>query len=121
MAQIELSDGALVVHVKGFDKVLALAKSFTVPRTHVKGARVGVSQDVWDQMGDSMKMPGAYMPGLAIAGRFVAHGKWMFWDIHKGHQAITIDIDHDSYNHVVVEVDEPEAVVTRIASWVRPG
>lgn len=119
MADIELTPDKLILHIRGIDKLLSFASQFEVPREAVKGAHMGIDEEANAQMDKSIKLPGAYMPGIAIAGRFYEHGKWMFWDIHKGERAITIDVDHDKYNKVVVEVDEPGKTVDAIVEWLK--
>ncbi len=119
MADVELDSKNLIVHIRGIDKLLAFASKFEVPRTHVKGAHTGIAAEAKDQLEKSTRLPGAYMPGIAVAGRFAEHGRWMFWDIHKGDRAITIDVDHDKYNKLVVEVADPEATVNAITSWLK--
>ena len=54
------------------------------------------------------------MPGVAIAGRFYRHGNWIFWNIRKGEKAITIDVDHEGYVSLVVEVEDPEKTLREI-------
>lgn len=119
MADIELTDDRLIIHIRGIDKVLALTSKFEVPKGHVKNAHSGIDDEAKEQLDKSMRLPGAYMPGIAIAGRFYEHGKWMFWDIHKGEKAITVDVDHEKYNKVVIEVDDPAATVERINGWLK--
>jgi hypothetical protein len=119
MADVELTTDNLIIHIRGIDKVLAFASKFEVPKGHVKGARKGIDEEAMDQLDKSIRLPGAYMPGLAIAGRFYEHGKWMFWDIHKGTNALTIDVDHEKYNKLVVEVEDPVGTVDRIAAWLK--
>lgn len=119
MADVELTADNLIIHIRGIDKFLSFASKFELPRSHVKGARVGIDDEAKEQLDKSIRLPGAYMPGIAIAGRFYEHGKWMFWDIHKGTDAITIDVDHEKYNKMVIEVPTPGATVEAIDAWLK--
>lgn len=118
MADIEVQPDALVIHIRGIDKLLSFASQFTLPRSHVKGAHAGIDAGAREQLDHSYRLPGAYMPGIAIAGRFFEHGQWAFWDIHTGEKAITIEVDHDKYTRFVVEVDEPKVTVAAIQEWL---
>jgi len=119
VAAVELESDKLIVHIRGIDKLLAFASTFVVPRTHVKSAHVGIDDEAKAQLEKSIRLPGTYMPGIAIAGRFYEHGKWMFWDIHKGERAITIDVDHEKYNKLVIEVEDPVKTIEAIKTWLQ--
>ena len=95
MADVELTAESLIIHIRGIDKVLAFASKFELPRGHVKNAHLGIDDEAKEQLEKSIRLPGAYMPGIAIAGRFYEHGKWMFWDIHIGEKALTIEVAHE--------------------------
>lgn len=41
MADVEITDGELVVHVQGFDRVFALKSEIRVPLEHIVGAESG--------------------------------------------------------------------------------
>jgi hypothetical protein len=118
MADIEVKPEALVIHIRGIDKLLSFASQFTLPRTHVKGVQAGIHESAQAQLDQSVRLPGAYMPGIAIAGRFYEHGNWAFWDIHTGEKAITLEVEHEKYTRFVVEVDEPERTVAAIRAWM---
>ena len=114
MTKIEIRGDQLVLTVQGIDVVLAFKKSLEVPLSHVTGAEVGITAEAQARLDESIRLPGAYMPGIAIAGRFYRHGNWIFWNIHDGKKAITIDVKHDGYVSLVVEVDDPQKTVLEI-------
>jgi hypothetical protein len=114
MTKVEIQGDKLVVIVEGIDVVLSFKKSLEVPLAHVTGAEVGVTAEAQARLDESMRLPGAYMPGIAIAGRFYRHGNWIFWNIHDGKRAITIDVNHDGYVSLVLEVEAPEETVRLI-------
>ncbi len=114
MTTIELTDDKLELTVRGFDVVLALKKHLSVPLSHVTRVEVGVAAEARDRLRDSLRMPGTYLPGIITAGSYVEHGRWMFWDVHSGEQALTIFIEHEKYDAVVVDVDDPVAAKARI-------
>lgn len=114
MTTIELTDDKLELTVRGFDVVLALKKHLSVPLAHVTRVETGVAPGAREQLRNSLRMPGTYLPGIITAGSYVEHGRWMFWDVHDGERAITIFVEHDRYDAIVVDVDDPAATVARI-------
>lgn len=121
MTTIDIAGDKLVLTVRGFDVVLALKKHLEVPLSRIKRAEVGVAADAQERLRQSLRMPGTYLPGIVTAGSYLEHGRWMFWDIHSGKQAITIFIEHDKFDAVVVDVDDPAATVARIEAARRPA
>lgn len=73
---------------------------------HVKRATLDVTAEPQARLDESIRLPGADMPGTAIAGRFWRDGDWVFWHIHDGHRANTIDVRHDGHVNLVVEVED---------------
>ena len=121
MTKIEIVAGKLVLTVEGIDVVLAFKKSLEVPISHVRSATVGITKEAQARLDESIRLPGAYMPGIAIAGRFYRHGDWIFWNVHKGEKAVTIEVEHDGYVSLVVEVEDPERTVREIrAALAKP-
>lgn len=119
MTTIELTDDKLELTVRGFDVVLALKKHLSIPLAHVTRVEAGVAAEAREQLRHSLRMPGTYLPGIVTAGSYVEHGRWMFWDVHSGERAITIFVEHERYDAVVVDVDDPAATVARIEERLR--
>ncbi|MCU1282060.1 MAG: hypothetical protein JWM53_5606 [bacterium] len=116
MTTIEMTHDKLVLTVKGFDVILALKHHLEIPLAHVLGAEVGVSDEVRARLSHSLRLPGTHLPGLITAGSYAEHGRWMFWDIRNGDQAITIRIAHEKYDRVVVDVEDPASAVAAITT-----
>jgi hypothetical protein len=114
MVEVEITADTLAIILSGIDRFLAFKSRLEVPLGHVASARVGVDPAAKDQLDESMRLPGAYMPGIAIEGRFYRHGRWLFYAIHKGAHAITIFFHDEDYTAAVIEVEDPEATVRRI-------
>ena len=119
MTTIELTDDKLELTVRGFDVVLALKKHLSIPLTHVTRVEAGVAAEAREHLRNSLRMPGTHLPGIVTAGSYVEHGRWMFWDVHSGERAVTIFIEHDRYDAIIVDVDDPTATVARIEERLR--
>jgi hypothetical protein len=59
-----------------------------------------------------------HVPGVISAGRFHTHGRRVFWDVHHPDQAIAIGLRDDTFDHLVVEVPDPEAAVATITAAI---
>ena len=113
MVTIEFTSDSLVLHIQGFDKLLAAKSSLAIPLAHITGVELGVAEAARDGLKHSLRV-GTHLPHVITAGRFYKDGKIAFWDIHSGDQAITIFVVHDDYTHLVVEVSDPLAAVDAI-------
>jgi hypothetical protein len=114
MTEIEITNGHLRVVVEGFDKVLALRSSVDVPLTHVRGA----SQDP-DALRErhGLRLGGTSLPGVVAAGTFF-DGRWWFLDVHHPERAVKIELDHEHYAALIVEVENPDETVAAINAAV---
>src|SRR5260370_36700965 len=101
VTEIELSEGTLIVHVKGVDKFWALKSKLEIPLTHVLGAEVdpavAAHWEEWIDSGTGLKVAGIHVPGAITAGTFYAFRERIFWDVHNPQQAITITLAHEHY------------------------
>jgi hypothetical protein len=52
--------------------------------------------------------------GSTSVGSFYKQGEWVFFDVHKPEQAITIYLTDEHYKRLVVEVDDPQATINTI-------
>jgi hypothetical protein len=117
MASIEITPNELVVHINGWDKILALRSTVRVPWSHVTGARARPEEAHFDDViVDSWRGIGTYVPGKVAAGQiWLADGK-AFYDVHDPRASIAIDVEHERVRVIVVQVDgeTPEEAVARI-------
>jgi hypothetical protein len=115
MARIEIRDHDLIVHVEGLDKVLALRSKITVPLAHVQGT---VVRPPAITPRENPEFIGTYIPGKVVAGtgRFADYEGLVFCDVHDPSRALAIEIEHDRYQRVVVELSDetPESAAARI-------
>lgn len=73
MASIEISGDSLVIHIHGWDKLLALRSTLTIPLAHVKHAVARPGDAHYDQM-KGLRLAGGYWPGSFAAGYFWVTG-----------------------------------------------
>jgi hypothetical protein len=117
MAEIELSNESLVVKVTGVDKVLALKSRLEVPLEHVSG--VEIRPEAARAWWHGYRMPGTHIPGVITAGSFYQSGEWVFWDVHDPDKTVAIQLRHEHYTRLVIQVDDPEATAATITHALR--
>jgi hypothetical protein len=108
MVEITLDSDKVVFNVKGSHKLWALKSRLEIPCVHIRGAR----RDPTVVHGwKGWRLPGTHVPGLITAGTFYLEGKRIFWDVSNAENVVVIDLSDDDYNQLVIEVDDPDAVV----------
>lgn len=122
MTTVELTEDLLIVHVKGFDKVLSLKSKLKVPLTHVKGAESGPTiMEQWQRLRLGARV-GTNLPGVIKAGSFYhfdGERERVFWDVRHPQKALAINLTDEHYTRLIVEVDDPSLTVARIEEAVR--
>ncbi len=109
MVDISISDGKVVLHVRGADKLWALKSSLEISLAHIAEIRADptVAHGWWH----GLRMPGTNIPGVLTAGTFYQDGKRVFWDVHNPENTIVIELKDERYNELVVEVADPGGAV----------
>lgn len=113
MVTIQIEDDRLALMVEGWDKLWALRGRLEIPLAHVRAVRADPEAVLpWLS---AVKLGGTHLPGVISAGSFYQWGDGLvFWDVHDAQHAIAIDLDHERYRRLIVEVDDPEAAVRTI-------
>jgi hypothetical protein len=109
MVDLSITDGNVVLHVRGADKLWALKSSLEIPLAHITEVRADptIAHGWWH----GIRMPGTNIPGVLTAGTFYHDGKRVFWDVHNPDNTIVIGLRDERYNEIIVEVADPEAAV----------
>ena len=117
MTRLEVVDGVLKIEVLGWDKLWSFKSQLEFPLAHI------VSVRRWEpemrERFHGLRAPGTSLPGVITAGTFHQRvdGTWRhnFFDVHNFEHAIVIELQDEWYHHVVVEVEDLEAVQRVIA------
>ena len=116
MTNVEIQDDQLVARIQGLDKVLALSSELRVPLTHVRGAAVSppeVSRRWRNPL--RLKVLATDLPYVVMAGSFIfLDGEHAFWDVHNPDRTIVVELDHERFAKLVLEVEDPQATVAAI-------
>jgi len=100
----------------------ALRSSLEFPVSHIRGVRVDpeAATGWWH----GIKLWGSSIPGILTAGTFYQNGRVVFYDVHDPESTIVIELDHEHYDRMIVEVADPEAEKAKIESVItasKPG
>jgi hypothetical protein len=117
MADVELAQGALIVHVEGMDRLFALRSRLEVPLSHIVGAEADPEEAQWRWHGIMER--GIWVPGSITAGTYYQEGELVFWDVHDPEKTVVIRLKDERYRRLVIEVEDPEATVARVNEAAR--
>lgn len=109
MVEITVVGDKAVFEVEGWDKVWSFRSRLEIPLTHIRG----VHADPHPAMGwfQGLKLLGTDIPNIFKAGTFYQEGEYVFWDVHHPEKTIVIDLDHERFAKLIVEVADPAAAV----------
>jgi hypothetical protein len=110
-ATVSVQGDMLTVVMHGLDKLWSMKSQLDIPLAHVRGATVDPTI-VHESKG--WRGPGSNVPGVITAGTFHQYGEHIFWDVHRAENAVVIELEHDSFARLVIEVDDPSATVQLI-------
>jgi hypothetical protein len=98
---VEIHGDHLVVNVRGVERSMYLLSSLRIPLEHVQGAEADpqIEHTLWR----GWRLPGVHMSGVR------------FYDVH-GHRdkTIVIHLKDETYDRLIVEVEEPAEIVAKI-------
>ena len=118
MVEITVTDQAAIFEVQGWDKFWALRSRLEIPLVHLRGIRADseVARGWWH----GIKWPGTNVPGVITAGTFYHHGRRLFWDVHDPQRTVVVELAHENYDELVIEVADPAAAVSLLRDKVGP-
>jgi hypothetical protein len=112
MAEVELAEDTLIVHVRGMDRLWALRSRLEIPLSHVAGAQADrqEAQRWWR----GIRTGGTQIPGVITAGTFYQEGERVFWDVHNPENTVVNRLRDERYARPIIEVEDPPATVAAI-------
>lgn len=117
MTEVEIGGDALVVHVKGMDRLWSLQSRLEIPLSHVLGAEADPQISL--QHSRALRAPGTHLPGVITAGTFYQEGDRVFWDVHDPEKAVVIRLRDERYARLVIEVEDPTSTAAAIEEAIR--
>ena len=120
MVEIRIVNGRVLFEVEGWDKLWSMHSRLEIPLEHIHAVRADPepAKGWWH----GLRFPGTQIPGLITAGSFYQDGEWVFYDVHNPDNTIVLDLDHEHYKRLVIEVANPVGAVKMLAAaGVRTG
>jgi hypothetical protein len=119
MVDVQIEGDRIVFEVEGADKLWSLRSRLELPLAHVTSIEHDPGQV--GRWWHGFKIIGTDVPGLFAAGTFVFHGGLVFWDVRHPDRAVIVSLDHEHYSQLIVEVADPQAVVSRVRAALAQG
>ena len=113
MAEVELTEDTLIIHVRGMDRIFALKSRLEIPLSHVLGAEVDPELE-HPEWWKSLRLTATQIPWLVSAGTFYQEGERVFWDVYDPKKAVVIRLSDERYVRLVIGVEDPTATAASI-------
>ena len=109
MVIISVDGEKAVFEVEGIDKLWALRSRLEIPLAHIKSVTADptVAHGWWK----GFRLLGTNIPGLLTAGTFHRDGNNVFWDVHNPERTIVLELDHEFYDKLIIEVADTSAAI----------
>ena len=116
MVNIRVGADKVTFEVQGWDKLWSLRSQLEIPLSHIHGAYVDPEPAMgWFQ---GLKLGGTDVPNIFRAGTFYQDGGLVFWDVHHPEKTIVIELEHETYRKLIIEVENPEQEAKKINSSI---
>jgi hypothetical protein len=120
MVEVSVHGDRVRFEVEGWDKLWALRSQLEIPLAHIREVRI--DPDAARGWWHGLRVGGTNMPGLLTAGTFYQAGDgWVFFDVHDPERSVVIELEHEHYRRLVIEVADPPAVVEQLRLAIARG
>lgn len=108
MVRVSFDGDRVRFDVERWDRLWALRSQLEIPLAHISSVRVDPepARGWWH----GIKMPGTNIPGVLTAGTFYGSDGAVFYDVHDPENTIVLELDHEHYRRLVIEVEDPAGV-----------
>jgi len=116
MIEITISDEKAIFEVEGWHKLWCLRSHLEIPLTHIKD----VHADPEPAMGwfRGLKIAGTDIPNIFKAGIFYQGDGFVFWDVLNPENTIVIELDHEHFAKLILEVADPKSAVALLKNAI---
>ena len=112
MVRISIEGDRVHFDVEGLDKFWAFRSRLDIPLAHIRA--VEIDPEAARGWYHGLRMLGSNIPGVLTAGTFYQQGGIVFYDVHEPERAIVLELEHETYKRLIVEVDNPQTTKTMI-------
>ena len=116
MVEVSIVGDHVHFEVEGMDKLWAMKSRLDIPLQHIRAARIDpeAAKGLWH----GLRFPGTQVPGVILAGSFYQFSGWVFYDVHDPERTVIVELEHEHYKCLVIEVSDPQAVLSRLQSAI---
>ena len=116
MVRVTIEGDRVRFEVEGWDKLWAMRSQLEIPLAHVLAVRADPepTRGWWH----GLRLPGTQIPGIITAGSFYQSDGFVFFDVHNPDNTVVIDLEHEHYKRLVIEVEDPHATVALLQSAI---
>ena len=117
MVDIKVEGDKAIFEVKGWDKLWAFRSSLEIPLSHIRD----VYPDAGIEIGwlDSLKVMGTSIPAVFRAGSFYQRGDMVFWDVRNAANTLVVVLEHEHFNKLMIEVEDPVHATAVVKSAIQ--
>jgi hypothetical protein len=117
MVTVTVEGDRLHLDVQAFDQLWALRSHLDIPLAHITSVRADPepARGWWH----GLRLGGTQLPGLLTAGTFYEHGGFVFYDVHHPDNTIVLELNHERYQRLIIEVADPAAAVKQISEVIQ--
>ncbi len=108
MVKIERRNENFIFTIQGMHKLWALKSELTIPAENILNAYPN-TENLNVALG--LRLPGTSFPGLIEAGTFIGRDGIIFCDITNHSQSIVVELDHEHYNKLIIDVEDPGSAI----------
>ncbi len=119
MVEIELTEQALIIHLRGIYRFLGFRRRIACPLAHVTAVAPNATPALLALPFRATYKVGTRLPGLVIGGFGTRGDGRNFYALRTGKRAITIALEEERYAGLIVEVDDPAGMARAIGAAAR--
>jgi hypothetical protein len=112
MVRVSITGDRVRFDVEGWDKLWAFKSQLDIPVAHIRSVRF--DPDAATGWWHGLRIPGTQIPGVITAGTYYQRDGAVFYDVHDPQRTIVLELDHEHYKRLVVEVEDPLATVKQL-------
>jgi hypothetical protein len=112
VVQVSIEGDRIHFDVEGLDKFWAFRGRLEFPLAHIRAVQIDpeAARGWWH----GLRIVGSNIPGVLTAGTFYQNGGIVFYDVHDPERTIVLELEHETYKRLVVEVKDPQKTRTLI-------
>jgi hypothetical protein len=116
MINIKVESENAIFEVEGWDKLWSFKGHLQIPLAHIND----VYSNPVTAIGflDSLKVVGTSIPYVFRAGTFYQDGNLVFWDVHNAENTIIVELEHEHFAKLIIEVADPIAAVALLTNAI---